>query len=99
MPISIPQAEAKCSDGHALSSKTLDWYRDGRYRDEQQLREYLALIGSENERLSRLTENFLTLARLERTTEKPAVEPLELSSLLEDALRPFRPTEAAWRIP
>ena len=73
----------------------VDTLRDGRYRDAQQLREYLALIGSENERLSRLTENFLTLARLERSTEKLAAEPLEIGSLLEDVLRPFRPRLAA----
>ena len=68
----------------------VDTLRDGRYHDEQQLHEYLALIGSENERLSRLTENFLTLARLERGTEKLDAAPLEVRSVIDDALRPFR---------
>ncbi len=37
-----------------------------RYRDEQQLQEYLELIGKENLRLSHLIDNFLTFSRMER---------------------------------
>ena len=37
-----------------------------RYRDEQQLQEYLQLIGKENLRLSHLIDNFLTFSRLDR---------------------------------
>ncbi len=44
----------------------VDTLREGRYTDEQQVAEYLDLIASENLRLSRLTDNFLTLSRLER---------------------------------
>ena len=44
----------------------VDTLREGRYRSEQQLREYLDLIAGENERLRRIAENFLTFSRLER---------------------------------
>ncbi len=37
-----------------------------RYTDPRQVREYLQLIGRENERLSRLIDNFLTFSRMER---------------------------------
>ncbi|MEM7231144.1 MAG: ATP-binding protein [Planctomycetota bacterium] len=37
----------------------------------EKMREYIALIASENERLSRLIENFLTYSRDERGTYKP----------------------------
>jgi len=44
----------------------VDTLREGRYRGEQQLREYLDLIAGENERLRRIAENFLTFSRLDR---------------------------------
>jgi signal transduction histidine kinase len=44
----------------------VDTLREGRYRGEQQLREYLDLIAGENERLRRISENFLTFSRLDR---------------------------------
>jgi signal transduction histidine kinase len=48
----------------------------GRCRDEQQAREYYQMIARENERLSRLIENFLTFSRMERN--KVAWELVEL---------------------
>jgi signal transduction histidine kinase len=39
----------------------------GRYRDAQQSREYLQLMAKENQRLSRLIDNFLTFSRMERS--------------------------------
>ncbi len=44
----------------------VDTLAAGHYRDEQQVREYLQLIASENSRLSNLIENFLTFSRMER---------------------------------
>ena len=44
----------------------VDTLREGRYRGESQLQEYLDMVASENLRLSRLIDNFLTLSRLER---------------------------------
>jgi signal transduction histidine kinase len=44
----------------------VDTLLDSRQLSEQTTREYLGLIASENERLSRMIENFLTFSRLER---------------------------------
>ena len=44
----------------------VDTLREGRCRTEEQRREYLDLIATENLRLSRLTDNFLTHSRLDR---------------------------------
>jgi hypothetical protein len=38
----------------------------GNYTDQQQATEYLQLVSTENERLTRLIENFLTFSRMER---------------------------------
>ena len=54
----------------------VDTLREGRWRGEQQLREYLDLIAGENERLRRIAENFLTFSRLDRRGYS-----LELSSV------------------
>jgi signal transduction histidine kinase len=47
----------------------VDTLLEGRCRDEKQSREYLELIGKENERLSRLIDNFLTFSRMERNKQ------------------------------
>ncbi len=44
----------------------VDTLLDGRCEDEAHSREYLTLISKENERLSRLIDNFLTFSRMER---------------------------------
>jgi signal transduction histidine kinase len=44
----------------------VDTLLDGNVRDEKQAHEYLELISKENERLSRLIDNFLTFSRMER---------------------------------
>jgi signal transduction histidine kinase len=44
----------------------VDTLLDSRTPDEQRTREYLQLIASENLRLTRLIENFLTFSRMER---------------------------------
>lgn len=54
----------------------VDTLREGRVRSEEQRREYLELIAAENERLSRLAENFLTFSRLDR-----GVQPLHLEAV------------------
>lgn len=43
-----------------------DTLREGRYRGERQLREYLDLIAGENDRLRSIAESFLTFSRLDR---------------------------------
>jgi signal transduction histidine kinase len=44
----------------------VDTLREGRCTDEKQASEYFDLIAKENERLSRLIDNFLTFSRMER---------------------------------
>ncbi len=69
----------------------VDTLREGRYRSEGQLREYLDLVAAENERLSRLTETFLTFSRLDR--QGPAMEkgPLDVRAITKRAVAPLRP--------
>ena len=43
----------------------VDTLIDGRYKDEKLVKEYIELIARENERLTRLVENFLTFSRIE----------------------------------
>lgn len=47
----------------------VDTLLEGRYRDQQQVTEYLELISKENGRLSRLIDNFLTFSRMERNKQ------------------------------
>ncbi|UCG48175.1 MAG: GHKL domain-containing protein [Phycisphaerales bacterium] len=47
----------------------VDTLLEGNYKDEQQAREYLELTARENERLSRLIDNFLTFSRMERNKQ------------------------------
>jgi signal transduction histidine kinase len=68
----------------------VDTLREGRCRTDEQRREYLDLIAQENVRLSRLTENFLTLSRLERGQQRIAIAPVEVRPLLDEVLRPLR---------
>ncbi|HML74292.1 MAG TPA: ATP-binding protein [Anaerohalosphaeraceae bacterium] len=54
-----------------LSSMRLlvDTLLDGSYANQQQCKEYLELIGRENERLSRMIDSFLTFSRMERNKQ------------------------------
>lgn len=55
----------------------VDTLLEGRYKGQTQAAEYLGLISKENERLSRMIDNFLTFSRMERN--KQAFEMLEVS--------------------
>lgn len=68
----------------------IDTLLEGRYHDEQQHREYLQLAAKENERLSRLIDNFLAFSRMERnkrTFEFSEVEVEEIVAAAVDAVR------------
>ncbi len=54
----------------------VDTLLEGNYKGHQQATEYLGLISKENERLSRMIDNFLTFSRMERN--KQAFEMLEV---------------------
>jgi signal transduction histidine kinase len=47
----------------------VDTLLEGNYKDQQQAGEYLQLTSKENERLSRLIDNFLTFSRMERNKQ------------------------------
>lgn len=47
----------------------VDTLLEGNYRDRQQVTEYLQLVSRENERLTRLIDNFLTFSRMERNKQ------------------------------
>jgi signal transduction histidine kinase len=67
----------------------VDTLREGRFRNEQQLREYLDLIAGENERLRRIAENFLTFSRLERGTQALDITPVAPHAVVALAVAPF----------
>jgi signal transduction histidine kinase len=58
----------------------------GRYRSDEQLQEYLGLIATENQRLSRLTENFLTFARLDSRKDLLAQERVVAAEVAEQVV-------------
>jgi signal transduction histidine kinase len=64
----------------------VDTLRESRYRDAEQLREYLDLLHSENLRLSRLTEHFLTHSRLARGQQQFSFEPVAVESVVDPAV-------------
>lgn len=64
----------------------VDTLREGRYRDEAQLREYLELITAENLRLSRLTDHFLTHSRLERGAQTFVFAQVTPRAIVEQAV-------------
>ncbi|TVR50883.1 MAG: sensor histidine kinase [Puniceicoccaceae bacterium] len=67
----------------------VDTLLEGRYRDSTQVREYLELICRENQRLTRLVDNFLTFSRMERrhyTFHPEAVDPAEVARYAAGAL-------------
>ena len=69
----------------------IDTLREGRVRDEKQTREYLDLIASENERLSKLAENFLTFSRYDRgelSLNLTKIAPRAIAELAVSTLRP-----------
>ncbi|MEN6306903.1 MAG: HAMP domain-containing sensor histidine kinase, partial [Anaerohalosphaeraceae bacterium] len=74
-----------------LSSMRLlvDTLLDGSYANQQQCKEYLELIGRENERLSRMIDSFLTFSRMERNKQvfefKP-VSPAEIVNAAAEAV-------------
>jgi signal transduction histidine kinase len=69
----------------------VDTLREGRIRDETQRLEYLDLIAAENERLSRLAEDFLTFSRLERGKHKLVLAPVSPRAVVDQALQGLRP--------
>lgn len=68
----------------------LDTLIEGRYRGEDQMRDYLGLLAKENLRLGRLIENFLALSRMEHGVHvfhRESVDPNKVAQTALDAMR------------
>ncbi len=70
----------------------VDTLTAGRFRDEQQLHEYLQLISKENLRLCQLIENFLAFSRMERGKQRFQFEDLEPASIVRAAVEVLKET-------
>ena len=64
----------------------VDTLRDGRTQNERQTTEYLTLVARENERLSRLIDNFLAFSRMERNRHAFEEETLDVRDVIGTAL-------------
>ena len=64
----------------------VDTLLEGRVRDEAQAREYLRLTAKENERLSRMIDNFLTFSRMERNKVAFSPAAARPAAIAQDAL-------------
>jgi len=68
----------------------VDTLLEGHYRNQQQAAEYLELVSHENERLSRLIDNFLTFSRMERnkqTFDMLRVSPVAIAQKAAEAVK------------
>jgi signal transduction histidine kinase len=68
----------------------VDTLLEGNVRDEKQSREYLELISKENERLSRLIDNFLTFSRMERNKRSFTFEKVSPDQIVRTAMETLR---------
>jgi len=68
----------------------VDTLLEGNYKDKEQAIEYLHLTSKENERLSRMIDNFLTFSRMERnkqTVDIVKTNPAEIAEAAADAVK------------
>jgi len=63
----------------------VDTLLEGNYRNPQQVMEYLQLVARENERLSRLIDNFLTFSRMERNKQAFQMRSVSPASIAQAA--------------
>jgi signal transduction histidine kinase len=63
----------------------VDTVLEGRTRDAAQAQEYLRLISRENERLTRLIDNFLTFSRMERNKRAFEFRRVDVADIVEAA--------------
>ncbi len=64
----------------------VDTLLEGRTRDEAHAGEYLRMIARENERLTRMIENFLSFSRMERNKNAFTIAPASPVEIVEDAV-------------
>lgn len=68
----------------------VDTLLEGRYKDQQQVTDYLQLVSRENERLTGLIDNFLTFSRMERNKQAfdfETVSPASIARHAADAVK------------
>ena len=68
----------------------VDTLREGRCADAKQAGEYFDLIAKENERLSRLIDNFLTFSRMERNKRAFEFESVDVAGAVRAAVAAVR---------
>jgi two-component system, OmpR family, phosphate regulon sensor histidine kinase PhoR len=64
----------------------VDTLLEGNVRDEAQAKEYLRLAAKENERLSRMIDNFLTFSRMERNKKVFTMTSVSPAAVARDAV-------------
>ena len=67
-----------------------DTLLEGRYRDREQAQEYLELIAKENERLSRVIDDFLAFSRMERNKRAFEFDEVRIDIIVDAALDAVR---------
>jgi signal transduction histidine kinase len=73
----------------------VDTLLEGHVRDEAQAKEYLRLTAKENERLSRMIDNFLTFSRMERNKVAFTLVDARPAAIASDAIESARTKFAA----
>jgi signal transduction histidine kinase len=68
----------------------VDTLLEGNIKDESQTEEYLRMTAKENERLSRMIDNFLTFSRMERNKKAFEMSPANPAAIANDAAEAVR---------
>jgi len=63
----------------------VDTLLEGNYKDQQQVTDYFQLVSKENERLTRLVDNFLSFSRMERNKQTFAMAWINPARIARDA--------------
>ena len=77
----------------------IDTLLEGNVRDEKQAAEYLRLTAKENERLSRMIDNFLTFSRMERNKVAFSIADARPAAIANDAVESMKTKLAANNCP
>ena len=76
----------------------VDTLLEGNIRGEEQAKEYLRLTAKENERLSRMIDNFLTFSRMERNKKAFTIVDARPSAIASDAIESVKTKFAAHHV-
>ena len=68
-----------------------DLLAEGRVADEEKRQNYLKIISAETARLTRLINNILDFARMEKREKKNRFEPCDIGAIARDAVENYRP--------